>query len=233
MNAKITMFIILIVAVSITLALVIVIPKKERQGIGLVVGAWAKYENTFAAEEEMANITQSFQIEILQIEGTNITFALESQLSDGGQTNDTITVNSMTGKLFSPYNWSSLRTLSLSPSNYSVFFSSASAFFIIANRTIGEPILGNIMNITSESRATYAGQNRDIVGSANDEYAQDFMHNAAYVTDHSATFSWDQWTGVLLRCSFSEYFGSADVGQGLRIFQRENQDFKLVDTNVW
>jgi hypothetical protein len=87
MNAKVTMFIILVIAVSMTLALVLMIPKKAQENtnvgrnaepkIGLAVGSWARYETTLGYfpigdAQEIQNFTRWVEIRVLNLEGTGL-----------------------------------------------------------------------------------------------------------------------------------------------------------------
>jgi hypothetical protein len=84
------------------------------------------------------------------------------------------------------------------------------------------------MNISSEFTAAYAGVNRTVV-----EFAHSEHNETEYYSDwHSASFYWDKLTAVLVGCSLQESVGSY-VGSGFIPYQWENEDFKLVDTNIW
>jgi hypothetical protein len=68
------------------------------------VGDWMKYENTFwmwMMGTVQENITQKVEAKVLSIEGTNVTFALDTQLQNGSETNETFNSDVAIGALAS------------------------------------------------------------------------------------------------------------------------------------
>jgi hypothetical protein len=176
--------------------------------VGVKVGDWAKYEDNevywgwvLEFQGPVKNITQFVEVKVLSIEGTNITSALTIELQNGTQTREsTLTTDAATGEIVSPLHWS-------------LNWLSASEFFIPANYTVGESVLGGSMNISSESVGTYAGANRTIV------------------TSHSGGgyYHWDKRTGALV-----EFFCMGlNPNASSLLYQNENQTFKLMETNMW
>ena len=159
-------------ALTISLLIVLVasapIVVSAEISVGVKQGDWIEYQVTFTGTPPEGHAVTSARMDIVSVQGKNITLAVAAKQSDGSWRNETVQLNLEIGQL-------------------------GDDFIIPANLNSGDTFFdkghGNI-TISGVEERTYAGATRTIMSGTVSETAQQ--------TTYQTTYYWDKATGVLV-----------------------------------
>jgi hypothetical protein len=160
----------LTLAIALLIVLVVSAPVSisAEVAVGVKQGDWIEYQVTFTGTPPEGHAVTWARMDIVSVQGKNITLAVAAKQSDGSWLNETVQLNVETGQL-------------------------GDDFIIPANLNSGDTFFdkghGNI-TISGVEERTYAGATRTIVSGTVSETAQQ--------TTYQTTYYWDKATGVLV-----------------------------------
>jgi len=139
--------------------------------VGVKAGDWIKCTYTVSGWPSGTPYPEWLEVEFLSVDGTNATIRVTMRMSDGTESNQTMTVDVAAG---------------------GGTFQGLSGFVIPANCTTGDSVYmsgyGNV-TIAGETIGTYAGATRTVVYTSFSQYGTQL------------TYHWDKLTGVMVEAS--------------------------------
>ena len=136
--------------------------------IGVKAGDWIEYQVTFTGTPPEGHTVTWARMDVVSVQGKNVTVAVAAKQSDGSWLNETVRLNLEAGQL-------------------------GDGFVIPANLSSGEIVFDKMhgdLTISGVEERTYAGATRTIVAATVNETAQQ--------TTYQTTYYWDRATGVLV-----------------------------------
>ncbi len=174
-KAKITLLLLLCFSSAINISAI------ADSTVGVKVGNWIKYEITYTGTPPSGSlIAQWIKVEILNVAGTTVNARMTSHMADGTETNQTGTIDVVSGSATFP------------------------GFIIPANSKVGDSVNMGTMGsatIADETTRTYAGASRTVVYANFSQVL--FASFSQYATQFSQygtqyTLYWDKQTGVVV-----------------------------------
>jgi hypothetical protein len=164
MDRKLALTIVLLIVLVVSAPIVV----SAEISVGVKAGDWIEYKVTFTGTPPEGHAVTWARMDIVSVQGKNITLAVAAKQSDGSWLNETVQLNLEAGQL-------------------------GDDFIIPANLNSGDTFFdkghGNI-TISGVEERTYAGAKRTIVSGTVSETAQQ--------TTYQTTYYWDKATGVLV-----------------------------------
>jgi hypothetical protein len=164
MDRKLTLAIALLIVLVVSAPVAVL----AEISVGVKQGNWIEYQVTFTGTPPEGHAVTWARMDIVSVQGKNITLAVATKQSDGSWLNETVPLNLEAGQL-------------------------GDDFIIPANLNSGDTFFdkghGNITISGTEER-TYAGTKRTIVSGTISETAQQ--------NTYQTTYYWDKATGVLV-----------------------------------
>jgi hypothetical protein len=164
MDRKLALTIVLLIVLVVSAPIVV----SAEISVGVKAGDWIEYQVTFTGTPPEGHAVTWARMDIVSVQGKNITLAVAAKQSDGSWLNETVQLNLEAGQL-------------------------GDDFIIPANLNSGDTFFdkghGNI-TISGVEERTYAGATRTIVSGTVSETAQQ--------TTYQTTYYWDKATGVLV-----------------------------------
>jgi hypothetical protein len=164
MDRKLALTIVLLIVLVVSAPIVV----SAEISVGVKAGDWIEYQVTFTGTPPEGHAVTWARMDIVSVQGKNITLAVAAKQSDGSWLNETVQLNLEAGQL-------------------------GDDFIIPANLNSGDTFFdkghGNI-TISGVEERTYAGAKRTIVSGTVSETAQQ--------TTYQTTYYWDKATGVLV-----------------------------------
>jgi hypothetical protein len=164
MNRKLALIIALLIVLVVSASIVV----SAEISVGVKAGDWIEYQVSFTGTPPEGHTVTWARMDIVAVQGRNISLAIASKLSNGTWVNETVQLNLETGQLGDDF---------IIPAN----LSGGGTFF--------DKRQGNVTISGAEER-TYAGAKRTTVSGAISETAQQ--------TTYQTTYYWDKATGVLV-----------------------------------
>ncbi len=164
MDRKLALTIVLLIVLVVSAPIVV----SAEISVGVKAGDWIEYQVTFTGTPPEGHAVTWARMDIVSVQGKNITLAVAAKQSDGSWLNETVQLNLEAGQL-------------------------GDDFIIPANLNSGDTFFdkghGNI-TISGVEERTYAGAKRTIVSGTVSETAQQ--------TTYQTTYYWDKATGILV-----------------------------------
>jgi hypothetical protein len=164
MDRKLALTIVLLIVLVVSAPIVV----SAEISVGVKAGDWIEYQVTFTGTPPEGHAVTWARMDIVSVQGKNITLAVAAKQSDGSWLNETVQLNLEAGQL-------------------------GDDFIIPANLNSGDTFFdkghGNI-TISGVEERTYAGTTRTIMSGTVSETAQQ--------TTYQTTYYWDKATGVLV-----------------------------------
>lgn len=219
MNSGLSFAVVFIAIVSLTSGSIVLLSYfvLGQQKIGVEVGDWAKYQ---VVHEKLQNQTLEWlRVEILSIEGKNMTLLVTSHLFNGTEVNQTTTYDLATGGCSQALDIPERHEVYHYYWYWSKFLSN---LFISSSEARTHPVTG-------ECVGNFSGVTRTVVYWDSGVWPVMVLSPGGHYTDlYSYCICWDKLTGIL-----SAMIQDGDWPPETLIADESFHGMRLIETNIW